>query len=352
MTSTAEILELGICTYSRARSLGFLTQYILLNSISSFALKTKPPYIARVDRSTGSLIEKKALELFKRDAHHIQSGTYPLAVLKPERPLEHIKRIPRIIRDGLSLNRRKARQETKEFNSQAQEFLGELPRYYRRNFHFQTDGYLSERSAELYEHQVEMLFGGVADAMRRLIIPALRERFGSGDGAGLRFLEIGAGTGRATRFVRLAFPKAKIIVTDLSDPYLKVARRKLSGFHRLDYLQCDGSHLPFQDGHFDAVYSVFLYHELPLAARRSIVAESNRVLRSGGRFGFVDSIQLGDLPEFDSILRNFPEDYHEPFYEDYISRPMEGIIRESGFSRVQSDTGFFSKVCWSDKSEK
>ncbi len=34
------------------------------------------------------------------------------------------------------------------------------PSYYRRKFHFQSDGYLSEASAERYDHQVEVLFGG------------------------------------------------------------------------------------------------------------------------------------------------------------------------------------------------
>ena len=41
------------------------------------------------------------------------------------------------------------------------------PAYYRRNFHFQSDGYLSAASAARYDHQVEVLFGGGAAAMRR-----------------------------------------------------------------------------------------------------------------------------------------------------------------------------------------
>ena len=42
-----------------------------------------------------------------------------------------------------------------------------LPRYYQQNFHFQTDGYLSDHSARLYDFQVESLFAGTADVMRR-----------------------------------------------------------------------------------------------------------------------------------------------------------------------------------------
>ena len=45
------------------------------------------------------------------------------------------------------------------------------PRYYLRTFHWQTDGWLSERSARLYDFGVEFLFGGTADIMRRMAIP-------------------------------------------------------------------------------------------------------------------------------------------------------------------------------------
>ena len=41
------------------------------------------------------------------------------------------------------------------------------PDYYQ-NFHHQTDGYLSDHQA-LYDLQVEILFNGSADAMRRRV---------------------------------------------------------------------------------------------------------------------------------------------------------------------------------------
>jgi hypothetical protein len=47
------------------------------------------------------------------------------------------------------------------------------PSYYLQNFHHQTDGYLSDASANLYDLQVEILFGGSADVMRRRILAPL-----------------------------------------------------------------------------------------------------------------------------------------------------------------------------------
>jgi hypothetical protein len=49
------------------------------------------------------------------------------------------------------------------------------PSYYLQNFHHQTDGYLSDMSANLYDLQVEILFNGSADAMRRRILAPLKE---------------------------------------------------------------------------------------------------------------------------------------------------------------------------------
>ena len=48
-----------------------------------------------------------------------------------------------------------------------EETKGTLPGYFLQNFHYQTGGYLTEDSADLYDMQVEVLFTGAANAMRR-----------------------------------------------------------------------------------------------------------------------------------------------------------------------------------------
>lgn len=347
LSAISSMMELPLMLYSTARSAGFSLQFQLLETLAA-ALPSKRGYGQPQDNPLVE-VKKEIVSLLRRDAQNIAAGMYPLAVLRPESPVEHMLRFPRLLADGLSLHRRREEGRTTEFTRAARELLAELPRYYRRNFHFQTDGYLSERSADLYEHQVEMLFRGTADAMRRLIIASLRERFGSTDGKGLRFLEVAAGTGRATRFVHLAFPKAKIIATDLSEPYLRRARRNLSDLHRVEFLQADAANLPFSDGRFDAVYSVFLFHELPMAARREVLAEARRVLKPEGFFGFVDSLQGGDYPSFDPLLTRFPKDFHEPFYRDYVAHPMEGLIQDAGFRDPRGSRGFFSKAVWATR---
>jgi hypothetical protein len=38
--------------------------------------------------------------------------------------------------------------------------LGKYPDYYLQNFHFQSDGWLSDNSAQVYEYSTETLFSG------------------------------------------------------------------------------------------------------------------------------------------------------------------------------------------------
>ena len=282
-------------------------------------------------------------ELLARDAGHIAAGVYPLATLAPESPLRHAARYVRILLDGAAVARRGARGDSRDFDPEVRAQLAELPAYYRRNYHFQTDGYLSEASAELYDHQVQILFRGAADVMRRLVLAPLKHFAGGGDGRGLRILELGAGCGSATRFTALALPRAEITCLDLSDPYLQVARRRPQLRRRVNFHRGDAAALDFRAQCFDAVYSVFLFHELPLATRRQVVRESLRVLRPGGFMAMVESLQRHDAGDLAPALEGFPERFHEPYYADYLRHPMEALFEEAGARELEVEKGFVSK---------
>jgi len=282
-------------------------------------------------------------DLLERDAELIGRGVIPLSVLTPRDPIGHGARLLRILADGTSIATRRRRRIAKDFGREARGWLEELPPYYRRNFHYQTDGYLSERSAELYEHQVELLFRGGADAMRRMILAPMKAAFDGGDGRGLRFLELGSGTGSATRSVARAFPKAKITALDLSTPYTKYAQKQLHDFDHVELIQGDAAQLEFGEKRFDAVYSVFLFHELPLPVREQVLDEVRRVLKPGGFLGFVDSLQRGDDEPLDWALDFFPRDFHEPYYANYTKNPMERLMADAGFESIESGTGYLAK---------
>lgn len=332
------IYEKALYGFSLARSAGFLAQNLVLLLFAEKERAQKPEFSKNL-----KMILNDISELLKKDAKNIADGIYPASVLRPESLFKSLKRYPEILIDSFQVKGRRSNKKTKDFNAEAEQYLNEVPDYFKRNFHFQTGGYLTGRSAELYEHQVEILFSGAADAMRRLLLPAMKQHFG-GDGEGLHFLEVAAGTGRLSRFVKLAFPKAKLTVLDLSHPYLKKAQENLSEFSKVDFIQGDAAALPFKDQQFDAIFSCFLFHELPYEERRKVISESFRALKPNGFCGLVDSLQNEDRAEFEWALQQFPVDFHEPFYKNYLQNPMEGIFKDLGFENIETSVGFFSKA--------
>lgn len=67
--------------------------------------------------------------------------------------------------------------------------------------------------------------------------------------------------------------------------------------------------------------SVYLFHELPPAARAAAAAEMVRAVRPGGIVVIADSNQLGDRPRNDKFAGNFGA-FNEPYYRDYISTDL------------------------------
>ncbi|MBC7457336.1 MAG: class I SAM-dependent methyltransferase [Bdellovibrionaceae bacterium] len=328
--------------FSLMRTLNFNLQGRALPIIAN--LFSDPKQNKKADLSEHFKIARPKIEkLLREDAGNMARGDYPISVLKPENLISHAARIPFVYIDAVQSALRRKKNETKKFKSTPKDFLKELPAYYKRNFHFQTDGYLGETSAKLYEHQVEILFSGAANAMRRLILPQMKKHFNHSDGEGLKFLEIGSGTGSLTKFVALAFPKAQITCLDLSHEYLKLAQENLKQFKRINYTHGAGEKTDFKSNSFDAVFSCFLFHELPHDVRFEMSHEAHRLLKKQGFFGCVDSLQYNDDPEFNWALDRFPIDFHEPFFKDYTRKPLTQIWKNNKFSQIETQIGFLAK---------
>lgn len=288
---------------------------------------------------------KHIIKLHERDADNVAQGVYSWKALELESPWRHFRSFLEVMTDGVRVALRMRSNQTKQFEGAAARELGDLPEYYTRNFHFQTDGYLSEASARRYDHQVEILFTGAAGAMRRLILPVLKNNT-TGEG---RWLELGSGTGSATRPVLETFPHVRVTALDLSSPYLKVARENLSGYSKVDFAQGDATHLTYRDESFEAVYSVYVLHELPKEEREKLVREAYRVLKPGGLLVIADSLQLDDEPDLNWALERFPKVYHEPFYKNYSLDKLEDLVERVTGQKAQSDHAFFTKVVWIHK---
>ena len=219
------------------------------------------------------------------------------------------------------------------------------PAYYRRHFHFQSDGYLSAASAERYDHQVEVLFGGGAAAMRRQALVPLREALAEHPGGvrSAKLLDVACGTGGFLAEIKRGYPRLSVTGIDLSVPYLAVAKRRLSAWSRVALAEGNAERLPFADASFDIMTCVYLFHELPHRARKAVAGEIARVLRPGGQLIFLDSLQTGDEPDYDAMLDWFPVAFHEPYYASYLREDLDRLLAPE-LRRMSRIPAYFSKV--------
>jgi SAM-dependent methyltransferase len=102
--------------------------------------------------------------------------------------------------------------------------------------------------------------------------------------------------------------------------------------------------LPLASGALDVASAVYLFHELPPKVRRQVAAELGRVVKPGGLFILVDSLQLGDEPDYDGLLELFPQLFHEPYYESYVEEDLARLFAKAGFGVESIRTVFFSKI--------
>ena len=104
------------------------------------------------------------------------------------------------------------------------------PAYYLQNFHYQTDGWLSADSARLYDFQVETLFLGSADTMRRQALPFISRWMEGRDASETKVLDVASGTGRFLTFVRDNWPELDCTAVELSPHYLDAVRKSNERF--------------------------------------------------------------------------------------------------------------------------
>jgi ubiquinone/menaquinone biosynthesis C-methylase UbiE len=285
--------------------------------------------------------------LLRQDLANVEAGFYPLPADHDGPLLTLLRRSKLFFEDLPEVHRRRERGAHSEVADE--HTIGTRPHYYLQNFHFQSGGWMTEESAERYDTQVEVLFNGMANAIRRQALPQLQEVFAGRDQRKMRLLDIGCGTGRFLDQVKQVWPRLACVGLDLSEPYTRHAKQQLRRWSATGLLVGNAEGIPLADASCDAVTSVFMFHELPPEVRRTVFRECARVLKPGGRFVLVDSLQRGDRPDYDSLLELFPQNYHEPYYLTYITERFDQVAEASGLSHVRSLNAFVSKVMVFDK---
>ena len=316
---------------------------LLLRELADATREREEPKARRRTHSNSSVPDRKRVyadmaKLFFQDLANVEAGIYPIPADHDGSLFASIRRSRLFFEDLPNIHRRRKRRAHNEILNDTTR--GKRPRYYLQNFHYQSGGWMTDDSAELYDTQVEVLFNGSANAVRRQALPQLHEVFAARDQRKLKLIDIGCGTGRFLDCLKQVWPRLPVLGLDMSEAYVKFAKQHLKRFSRINLSVGNAEALPVADESQDALTSIFVFHELPPKVRRVVFRECARVLKPGGRLILVDSLQHGDQPDYDGLLDLFPQSYHEPYYRSYLNEvapwPKAADYRTSETSTLSS----------------
>lgn len=341
--------DLGRARYAAAqgaRVAWYMSQYLLARRISGpFNRPGEPQFEPQSPEGDAQRIRSAFLELFAKDRANIEAGLYPAPQdIRLERAISALRNSANFFRDLPNVDQRRIERSGTEVREEAKNGESRYPTYYLQNFHYQTGGWLSEDSAKLYDTQVEILFGGAADAMRRIALGSLGRAMRGTDQRKIKLLDVASGNGRFLKQVLAAYPRIPATGLDLSPAYSEEARKRLADWPQVEIVTGAIEHAPFEDASFDAATCVYLFHELPPRVRRDAIREIARVLRPGAAFVFADSIQSGDAADLDRMLEYFPVGFHEPYFSSYLKEDFAALFAECGFEVEETELAFLTKV--------
>jgi malonyl-CoA O-methyltransferase len=128
-------------------------------------------------------------------------------------------------------------------------------------------------------------------------------------------LDLGAGTGHATRALKRRFARAQVVAVDIAPGMLERARLQSRWLRRFERVRADAYALPFATGAFDLVYSNLMLQWCD--DLDAVFAEISRVLKPGGlllfsTFGPGTLAELRDSWASSGDARNHVNHFFDP----------------------------------------
>jgi SAM-dependent methyltransferase len=133
-----------------------------------------------------------------------------------------------------------------------------------------------------------------------------------------RVLDLGCGSGWASRLMASRASKGRVVGIDISDAMIALARESSVSFINVEFQTGSAEELPFEDGEITHVFSmesIYYYEDMPGALK-----EVRRVLEPGGMFVSVVDLYKENEPSHQWIKQlNVPvqllsiADYHRLF---------------------------------------
>lgn len=171
-------------------------------------------------------------------------------------------------------------------------------------------------------------------------------------------LDIGAGTGLFSSFVKEKYPNARITLIDLSEKMMEISKERFSNYKDVHYVVSDYTEYEFEEK-FDLVISSLSIHHLSDEEKSNLYKKAFSLLTHDGIFINADQV-LGSTPYLESLYKDdwknkiensgMSKQEIEAAYDrtklDQMATLEEQIhwLRESGFEDVDCIYKYFNFV--------
>jgi SAM-dependent methyltransferase len=229
----------------------------------------------------------------------------------------------------------------------------QTPAYANVHFHLQPGGYHKDALAGHYYHYgTKVFFRGLNDNERVHKGAAAATPLPK-DGQVHRVLDVACSIGQSTTVLKDKFPAAQVWGIDHSAPMVRYAHRRavLLGSD-VNFAQRLAEDTRFPDDHFDLVYAMILFHEIPTRVAREVVAETARILRPGGVFVVHDFVDTTHSTPLQLYHRDFDSRFNgEAYAQEFCHCDFSGMLESAGLNirRVIPDGYGFMNTWWADR---
>jgi arsenite methyltransferase len=144
-----------------------------------------------------------------------------------------------------------------------------------------------------------------------------------------RVLDVGSGSGWATRLLAEKAKRGSVVGIDISDEMVRIARASSDGFLNVEFQLASAESLPFGDAQFTHAFSMesLYYYQDVLRALREI----RRVLATAGLF-----VTVVDLYQENAPSHHWIETLQVPVHLLSIAQ-YHSLFRQAGFVNVRDE---------------
>ena len=144
-----------------------------------------------------------------------------------------------------------------------------------------------------------------------------------------RVLDVGCGSGWATRLLAEKAKRGQVVGIDISDEMVRIARASSDGFLNVEFQLASAESLPFGDAQFTHAFSMeSLYYYVDVLRA---LKEIHRILAAGGLF-----VTVVDLYQENAPSHHWVETLQVPVHLLSIAQ-YHSLFRQAGFVNVRDE---------------